>query len=120
MAVGNAKEERLKRVLMGAQLAAARKVRGLYLQPGDPGYNPDADVPWKEATTATRAALVLANASLAAERAKQDQRPQASFGVLFVPAALASSAEWQEEARRLQSPARPAIEVVAAPAKEAK
>lgn len=65
------KEAELKKILLSAQLKAARRVEGLFLPPDHPNYNPDAELTKREARMSTIAAIDLAKGSMATERAKQ-------------------------------------------------
>lgn len=112
------KEDKLRRVLQSAQLRAASRVRGLFLKPSDPGYNPDADVPWKEATTATRAAIALANGAIATERARLGtQTTNNFFGAVAVMPRIDGARDW-ETFHKAVSDGDVVIDVPALPAEE--
>jgi len=106
-------ERALRTIISNAQLRAARSVAGLFKQPGEEGYNPDAAVAWKDATVATRAALRMVEGTMAAE-ARKDAAAAAPkvLGVVVVPQAAASIAEWEAKA---QAALGPVIDVKAEP-----
>ena len=101
-------------------LKAARSVRGLFLRPGDPGYNPDADVPWNQLSGRTRAALILTQGAMAAERAKmQAESAPTVLGMIVMPAQLSDPNEWEKSAARLaEARKQHAIEAQVVEAKE--
>ncbi len=106
------REERLAAIVQSAQLAAVRTVRGLFRQPGAPGYNHDAGATWKECRTVTRAALILTQGVMAAERAKSAAAAApASFNVVVLPQQIDSAKDWAAFARqKAAQAARPALE----------
>lgn len=96
-----AREARLAEVVERAQLAAARTVRGLFRKPDEPGYNPDAASTWKDCRTVTRAALILTQGVMAAERAKQAaQTAPASFNLVIMPSQIESAKDWEAFAQQ--------------------
>lgn len=108
------REERLVREIQRAQLCAAGKVRGLFRRPGEPGYNPDAAGNWQDCSMQTRAALILVQGSLAAERARQQAATPKVFGMVLMQSTIADPAEWERMAATVSR--GPAIEAVAIPA----
>jgi hypothetical protein len=93
------KQERLRRLVMGAQLAAARVVASLFVEPGTTGRNLDADAPWKQCSTRTRAALLLTQGSMAAERARVQGATTQPFGmVVLMQGRIESHDEWEKMA----------------------
>ena len=80
---------------------AARVVEGLFVEPGGKDFNPDALVPWAEASTKTRAALAIV----------KDERILAgagagvinNFGVIVLPGRMQSAEDWEKEAERVQA-----------------
>lgn len=107
------REERLARDVQRAQVAAVRTVRGLFLKPGDPGYNRDASETWKDCRTVTRAALILTQGVMAAERAKQAAAAApAAFNLVVMAPQIESAKDWEAFAASVD---RPAIEAVGLP-----
>jgi hypothetical protein len=92
------KDERLRRLVVGAQLAAARVVASLFVPPGTAGRNADADEPWKQCSTRTRAALLLTQGAMAAERAKQQGATTQVFGMVLMQGRIESHDEWEKMA----------------------
>jgi hypothetical protein len=111
-----AKEARLLREVQKAQLSAVSRVRGLFLQPEDPGFNPDALVNWQECSTRTRAAIILTNGVLANERAKQQALTPKVFGVVMIQARVEDHGQWEQMAADVRD--GKAIEAVPVEAKE--
>jgi len=105
------KADKLKRVVLGAQLSAAKKVAGLFKPDGDPERNPDASATWNECSVATRAAIELTKGTMALERAKAANGgadgTMRVFGIAVVPARIADRKDWE---RLAQEAERPAIE----------
>lgn len=95
------KEARLRGVLHDAQMKAARRVRGLFVDPGHPDYNADTAVPWNEASFGSRAALEMTKGTMALERAKaaNGQQEQRSIGLVILPARAESIAEWEQRVK---------------------
>lgn len=109
------KDERLKKLLDSAQLKAARLVRGLFLHPGDPGYNRDAECTKRDVSMKTVAAIELAKGSMAAERAKLASHGQvAVFGVVQVVPRMESASDWERLAAQVDRTG--AIDVTETPA----
>jgi hypothetical protein len=108
------KEERLAQLLRRVEAKGVRKVAGLFKNPGEPGYNPDAEVPWKDSTTATRAALLLTQGVMAAERMKNAGNGAAAvFGVVMMQPKIESASEWETFAKQVHSQSQQAaIEAV--------
>lgn len=106
---------KLGKILLNTQLAAARVVQQVIS-----GEHPDAHVPWKEASAQTRAAMLLAQASMAAERAKTISDAPRSFGVVVVSGRLEDTkdgrGEWELRAAKLKE--QRSIEAIATPVKE--
>jgi hypothetical protein len=96
--------------LVWAQRAAAKKVRAFV-----EGKAEDSALPWNEVHGATRGALSLVQASLAAERAQTMSQAPRELGVVVVHARLEDTPQnrlsWEAQARELNE-AR-AIEAVA-------
>jgi hypothetical protein len=98
------RERRIREAVLGAQLAAARTVAGLFVDPetpeGDPNpaYNDDADVPWKQATCRTRAALILTQGAMAADRARGAGPVTHVFGMVLMQPRVESHGEWERMA----------------------
>jgi hypothetical protein len=98
------RDKRIREAITLAQLAAARTVAGLFADPetpaGDPNpaYNDDADVPWKQATCRTRAALILTQGAMAAERAKNTAPPTQVFGMVLMQPRVDAHEEWERMA----------------------
>jgi hypothetical protein len=98
------REARIREAVMGAQLAAARTVAGLFADPetpaGDPNpaYNEDAHMSWKFASTRTRAALILTQGAMAAERAKRQGATTQVFGMVLMQPRVDSHDEWERMA----------------------
>lgn len=108
------KEERLAREIQRAQLTAALKVRGLFVPQGSPGWNPDALQNWQDCSMQTRAALILVQGQLAAERAKQQAATPKVFGMVLMQSTIADPKQWEEMAAAVSR--GQAIEAVATPA----
>lgn len=108
-----------KRVIEEVQLAAAKTVAGLFKQPGEPGYNPDADVPWRECSTRTRGGLLVMQGTMVAERVAnaQNAAPQV-FGVVMMTPRIEDPVEWEKFAAATET--KKVIEAVVAPAPEKK
>jgi len=92
------KDERLRRLVVGAQLAAARVVASLFVPAGTAGRNADADEPWKQCSTRTRAALLLTQGAMAGERAKQQGATTQVFGMVLMQGRIESHDEWEQMA----------------------
>jgi len=99
--------------LLTAQLDAARHVREFVR-----GNLPDSKEPWKAVTGRTRAALIMAQGSMAMERAKTVQPTTQKLGVIIVERRLSDTPQnrldWEAEARALQESR--IIETTAVPA----
>lgn len=113
-------ERRIREAVLGAQLAAARVVQGLFEEPetaaGDPNpaYNDDAETPWKQATTRTRAALILTQGAMAAERARSTAPTAQVFGMVLMQPRVEDAGAWERMARGVaDAPAPKVIEAVA-------
>lgn len=93
---------------------AMRHAEGLYKQPGEPGYNPDAEVPWAEATTKTRFAIEVYKQLKADSR--ENTRAVTALGVVALTARLDKS-QWEKKAQAIDAEAEPveppAIDAVA-------
>jgi hypothetical protein len=111
------KEERLLREIQAAQLSAVARVRGLFVPESDPRYNPDAGRNWQECTTRTRAAIILSQGVLAAERARQQAIAPRVFGMILMQNRIEDPAEWERMAAETEGRA---IEAIATPATEPK
>lgn len=86
-------------------------VAGLYKNPGDKGYNPDATVPWTEATTKTRASLIGYQQVMANSR--EQVRGAVALGVVAMQRAM-SKDEWERKAKIVDDEAKQgAIDAVA-------
>lgn len=85
---------------MSAQLSAAAHVRSVVR-----GEHPDAHVPWLEVTGRTRAALMLAQGSMAAERAQVMSEAPRELGVIVVHRRLEDTPQnrvsWEADAKTL-------------------
>jgi hypothetical protein len=98
------KIERLRQAiahdLVVAQRLAARKVRKFV-----GGEAPDSELPWNEVHGATRGALSLVQASLAAERAKDTNKPTVVLGYMLMQERLPDTPDnrrlWEAQARSL-------------------
>lgn len=108
------KEERLAREIQRAQLTAALKVRGLFLDPTEPGFNPDALLNWQDCSMRTRAALILVQGQLAADRAKQQAATPKVFGMVLMQQRVEDPGQWERMAAEVSR--GQAIEAVATPA----
>ena len=112
-AISEKKAAKLKRVVLGAQLSAAKKVAGLFKPSNDPEYNTDASATWNECSVATRAAIELTKGTMALERAKAanggGDGTVRVFGIAVVPARIADRKDWEKLASEAE---RPAIEAV--------
>ena len=117
------KEEKLRKILLSAQREAAGRVRGLFRKPSEPDYNPDAALTWKECSVATRAALELAKASLAAERARTQAQAQPVLGVVMMAPRIEDPSKWEALASQVRATGAIDVEatpVPALPARESK
>lgn len=101
------KAEKLQRVVMGAQLSAAKKVAGLYLPDDDANQNPDAKKTWNECSVATRAAIELTKGTMALERAKAANGNQETraIGLVILPARAESIEAWEQRVKERNSKA---------------
>lgn len=112
------KEERLLREIQKAQWTAVGRVRGLFRKPGEPGYNPDAANNWQDCSMQTRAALILTQGALAAERAKQQADAPKVFGMVLMQPRLSDHGEWERmasavsEGKVIEAEAAPALPAV--------
>ena len=102
------------REIQRAQLTAAVRVRGLFSKPGTLGYNPDAERNWQDCSMQTRAALILVQGQLAAERAKQQAATPKVFGMVLMTPRLDDPRQWEAMAAEVSR--GPVIEAVATPA----
>lgn len=109
-------EDRLRRLVLATQLQAAQAVAGLFSEPGAPGHNQDAKVPWKQASTRTRAALILTQGAMAAERARRQAPTTQVFGMVLMQPRVESHEAWE---RMAAAPPAKVIEAEAAPAEPA-
>lgn len=82
---------------------ALETTQGLFKQPGEEGYNPDAERNWAECSTKTRAALKITEAVQASTGA--DPTPRV-LGVIFMNGRSRSKEEWEAEAKRVDEEAR--------------
>jgi|SRR5882757_9875112 len=109
------KEERLMREIQRAQWSAVAKVRGLFKQPGEEGYNPDAATNWQDCSMRTRAALILTQGALATERAKQQAATPKVFGMILMQSKVEDHGAWERmatavsEGRVIEAEAVPAL-----------
>lgn len=112
------KMQRLRKVVLDCELAGARAVRGLFKDPADPEYNPDATSTWKECSMRTRAALVLTGNTMAGERAKSQAPVTNNFGVVWMPAQIRDAGEWERQAAAMNGRVIDAVsrEIVQQPA----
>lgn len=101
------------REIQRAQLSAALRVRGLFLKEGEPGYNPDATGNWQDCSMRTRAALILVQGQLAAERAKQQAATPKVFGLVMMQQRVEDAGQWEQMAADVSR--GQAIEAVATP-----
>ena len=88
---------------------AMRHAEGLYKQPGEPGYNPDAAVPWSEASTKTRFAVEVYKQLCADGR--ENTRSVTALGVVALQSKL-GAAQWEKMAQAIDAEAAP-VEVPA-------
>lgn len=102
--------EKLRNEVQRAQLEAISKVRGLFKQAGEEGYNPDADATWKDCTVRTRAALALTQGTMAAERAKTAADAAPRLGVVVVPMQITDAKTWEARKEILAGTAPKVIE----------
>jgi hypothetical protein len=86
------KLERLRDVLLDAQLDAAHYVRKL--QAGEV----EAGVRWADREVRTQVSLDLAHSSMAAERTKTMADSNRQLGLIVVPMTIANKAEWEKYA----------------------
>lgn len=81
---------------------ALRITAGLFKSPGDKGYNPDAELPWKEATVKTRAALLVVQGEMAAQRARGEGAQTTNvFGMVMMQPRIESENEWEAFAKQV-------------------
>lgn len=86
------------REIQRAQWSAVARVRGLYKEPGEEGYNPDATANWQDCSMRTRAALILTQGALATERAKQQAATPKVFGMILMQQKIPDHGEWERMA----------------------
>jgi hypothetical protein len=121
-AVKKAKAEKkrlaLARLIDGITAKAMRTVDGLYQEPtlpnGDknPAYNPDANMPYVEATTKTRVAVEVYRQTMQARR--EELSSARELGVLLIRERM-KEADWERHAAEVDEAGRPktVIDVVA-------
>lgn len=103
------------REIQRAQWSAVAKVRGLFKQPGEEGYNPDAATNWQDCSMRTRAALILTQGALATERAKQQAATPKVFGMILMQSKVEDHGAWERmatavsEGRVIEAEAVPAL-----------
>lgn len=88
--------------LQGLVAKAATTLEGLYLDPEDPNYNPDAKETWSNCSMKTRAALILCKAA----DDKQSPDMGRSFGVIILAGRAATAADWEAHAREVDEEER--------------
>lgn len=103
-----AKLEKLRRCVLGGQLDAAAHVRKVVR-----GEHADSHVPWNEVSGRTRAALLLTQGAMAAERAKTMSEAPKVFGMVIMQDRIEDQGQWERMAQ--ETSARSAIEAVAVP-----
>ena len=114
------RERRIREAVLGAQLAAARAVAGLFepMLLADKSlnlaWNPDAPLPWKQATTRTRAALILTQGAMAADRAQRQGPVTQVFGMVYMQPRVEAHEEWERMAAATGGAAK-VIEAVVTP-----
>ncbi len=86
------------REIQRAQLTAALRVRGLFVEPGKQGHNPDALRNWQDCSMQTRAALILVQGQLAAERARQQAITPKVFGMVLMQSVEPDAGKWEQMA----------------------
>ena len=91
-----ARQQALKNLLERCQMSAARTVAGLFKKEDEPGYNRDAEASWKDMRGVTRAALILTQGVMAAERAKVQSDAPRVFGVVVVPQRIDDRKHWEQ------------------------
>lgn len=114
-----AKLQRLRAAIASDLVKAQRKAAKTVLDFVG-GDAPDSKLPWNEVHGATRGALQLVQASLAAERAKTMSEAPRQLGVVVVHARLEDTPQnrlsWEQQASALNDSR--AIEAQVVPAKE--
>lgn len=93
--------ERAKRTLLRVQNQALNAIAGMYKQPGEEGYNPDAETPWKDASTRTRGSFVLAQSFVSEERVRAASEAPRTLGVVVVTDRIANPADWERLASQV-------------------
>jgi len=103
------KADKLKRVLLGAQLKAATNIQDAL------NDHPDGDLKWNDVPFRLRASLELAKGSMALERAKAanggGDGTVRVFGIAVVPARIADRKDWEKLASEAERPAIDAVVV---------
>ena len=90
---------------------ALKTVNGCFLDPKAEGYNPDASVPWTEATTKTRLAAQVYQQVMANSR--EQVRGAVALGVVAMQRGLTKD-EWERKAKLVDDEAKQgAIDAVA-------
>lgn len=81
---------------------AAKVLDGLYLEPHEPGYNPDAEKTWAECSMKTRASLILVKDA----QARGDGGEGRVLGLILVKERASSKEEWELMARKVDEDER--------------
>lgn len=95
-------EKAVQAIMERVQMKVARTVEGLFLNPGEPGYNDDAPKPYMECSVKTRAALQLAKSAME----KQGSGEGRVLGLVMLAGRIPSKAAWEAEARRVDEEER--------------
>jgi len=95
------KDEKLRAIVERVHRRALEAAEGLFLEPGEPGYNEDADRPWAEASTRTRAGILLAQKAI--DSVRDDKAAARQFGLLILKERIGNPEKWEEFAQNVDA-----------------
>src|SRR5439155_23926 len=90
---------------------AMSDAKGLYLRPGEPGYNPDASVPWVECSVRTRFSIEVYKQIQANKRERE--ATTRALGAIVLRGQVEAKA-WEEQALEVDEQSKRATIDVAA------
>lgn len=118
-------EEQIRRLALFAQRDARHHLRNLVRKDGDPALSEEANRPYRDVSTRTKVATILAGFDEAAQRAKSDTQVTNVVAPIFLFPQMPAK-DWEQLATQVQATGalppveeRPSIEaVVVEPKKE--